>query len=111
MLVIGSRDIRAITGDDIYGWAELRRAQDGIQPKVINRNDLIALKSVFGWAAKRQGGRLIATNPATGVRLDEPREVAARERTFRDAEIDAILGAALKVQPCTDNAAAARARR
>ena len=28
----GSRDIRAITGDDIYGWAELRRAQDGIQP-------------------------------------------------------------------------------
>jgi Phage integrase, N-terminal SAM-like domain len=44
----GNRDVRAITGDDLYARAEHRRDQEQIKPRVINRNDLVAVSSVLG---------------------------------------------------------------
>lgn len=95
----GERDVRSLTGDDLHAWAENRRDKDGVSPQAVNKNDLVAASSMFKWAMDRSGGRVMTANPAAGVRLDEPKTVVKRERTFRPNEIKAILGAALKVMP------------
>lgn len=105
------RDIRSLTSDDLYAWAEHRRDLEGVSPRVVNKNDLVAASSVLGWAAGRSGGQLLSANPVTGLSLDEPRAVAQRERTFREEEIAAILKAASAVQPDDRNPTFAAARR
>ena len=105
------RDVRALTGDDVYAWAVRRRDMEGISPRAINKNDLVAVSSVFRWAAGRAAGQLVPVNPATGISLDEPRIAPQRERTFRDGEIGAILSAALAVQPDPGNPTLSYAKR
>jgi len=95
--VTGGRDARTLTGDDVYAWAVRRRDVEGISVRTINKNDLVALSSVFRWGCGRSAGQLVASNPASGIALDEPRIVAQRERTFRDSEIAAILATASAV--------------
>jgi integrase len=107
----GSRDIKTITGDDIFHWAEHRRDKDGILPRVINRNDLAAVKSVFAWATTHQGRKLLQANPADGIRLDEPRHLPKRDPSFREGEIKAILQAALETKFCASNPSLSRAQR
>ena len=105
------RDVRTITSDDIYAWAIHRRDVEGVSPRVVNKNDLAAVSSVFGWAAGRPGGQILTANSVNGVSLDEPRKVAQRERTFREDEINAILSAASAVQSDDKNPTFAAARR
>ncbi|WP_409567548.1 DUF6538 domain-containing protein [Methylobacterium sp. J-030] len=105
------RDIRTLTGDDVFAWAVHRRDREGISPRAINKNDLVAVSSVFRWGAGRASGQILSTNPATGISLDEPRIVLQRERTFRDCEIAAILLAALQVTPDPRNPTRSAARR
>lgn len=107
----GDRDINAITEEDIFRWAEHRRDADDILARVVNRNDLMAVKAVFEWAMTHQGGRLIRSNPATGIRLDEPRNLPTRERKFRAGEINAILRASLDQEVCSTNPSFSRAKR
>lgn len=92
------RDVRTLTGDDVFAWAVRRRDTDGISPRAINKNDLVAVSSVFRWGAGRASGQILSSNPAAGISLDEPRIVPQRERTFRESEIAAILSAASTVQ-------------
>ena len=94
----GERDARSLSGDDLHAWAEQRRDRDGVSPRAVNKNDLVAASSMFRWAMDRSGGRVLASNPASGVHLDEPRRVEKRERTFRPKEVKAILRAALEVK-------------
>lgn len=105
------RDVRTLTGDDVFAWAVRRRDVEGISPRAINKNDLVAVSSVFRWGAGRASGQILASNPAAGITLDEPRIVAQRERTFRDGEIAAILSAALSVQPDPRNPTLSHAKR
>lgn len=95
---IAERDVRCLSSDDIYEWAEWRRDHEGVSARSINRVDLIAVSSIFRWAGNRSGGRLLSINPARGISLDEPRLIVARERTFREAEIASILNAASAVE-------------
>jgi integrase len=105
------RDIRTLTGDDVFAWAVHRRDREGISPRAVNKNDLVAVSSIFRWGAGRASGQILASNAASGISLDEPRIVAQRERTFRDGEIAAILLAALQVTPYPRNPARGAARR
>ncbi|MGW9822190.1 integrase [Methylorubrum extorquens] len=105
------RDARGLTADDLFAWAELRRDVDGVSPRAINKNDLVAVSSVLQWATGRSGGRILPDNPARGLSLDEPRIVGQRERTFREHEITAILRAASAVVQEHDNIARSAARR
>lgn len=105
------RDVRTLTADDLYAWAEHRRDVEGVTARAINKNDMVAVGSVMGWAASRQGKKLLPDNPVRGVRLDEPRRVVERERTFREQEVAAILSAASAVKPDEDNPTFAAARR
>ncbi|SFG63143.1 DUF6538 domain-containing protein [Methylobacterium gossipiicola] len=105
------RDVRTLSGDDLYAWAEHRRDVEGVTPRAINKNDMVAASSVFGWAVDRAGKQLLPANPVTGITLDEPRKVPKRERTFRDAEIASILSAASAVKADSLNPTFAAARR
>ncbi|CAO4182709.1 DUF6538 domain-containing protein [Methylorubrum populi] len=105
------RDSRSLTQEDIYAWANHRRDVEGVHPSAINRNDLVAVSSVFAWAVGLHGGKLLPSNPVTGVSLEEPKRVAKRERTFRDGEVAAILSAASAVEPDARNPTFAAARR
>ena len=107
----GGRDVRTLTGDDVFAWAVRRRDVEGISPRAINKNDLVAVSSVLRWASGRPGGRILSLNVAAGIALDEPRIIPQRERTFRDSEIDAILSAALTVQAALGNPTLTNARR
>jgi hypothetical protein len=64
----------SVTSDDLYSWAKHRHDVENISPKVVNQVDLAAVSSVFKWAASRQGGNLIPSNPVTkDVRLERIR--------------------------------------
>ena len=91
---LAQKDVRRIDEDDIWAWAEHRRDVDKIAARTVNRNDLVAASSVFAFAASRDGKRLITVNPVKGVKLDAPKAKKLRERSFRAAEIKAILNLA-----------------
>ena len=105
------RDVRTLTGDDVFAWAVHRRDREGISPRAINKNDLVAVSSVFRWSAGRASGQILSSNPAAGISLDEPRIVAQRERTFRDGEIAGILSAASRITSDARNPTRTAARR
>ena len=104
------KDVRLITEDDVWGWAEAR-VKAGASAKTVNRNDLVAIASLLGWATTRDGGRLRIDNPAKGVKLEEPKIRVLRERTFRSAEVTAILTLARSVEPHPRHPRAAAGRR
>lgn len=105
------RDVRTLTGDDVFAWAVHRRDRESISPRAVNKNDLVALSSVFRWGAGRASGQILSSNPAAGISLDEPRIGLQRERTFRDGEVAAILLAASQVDPDARNPTRSAARR
>ena len=93
------RDWRTLIHEDIFAWATSRRDADGIAPATVNRNDLVAVSSVLAWPMSLSGGKLIATNAAAGIKLPLPAKQSKREKTFREAEIRAILRASRAVKP------------
>ncbi len=105
------KDWRLIGGDEIFDWANHRRDVDGIAPRTINRNDLVAVSSVFAWATTRQGGRKRDENPAMGIKLDVDRQTTTREKFFKDAEVSAILLAARHAKPSRHYPRASASRR
>lgn len=105
------RDVRTLTGNDVFAWAVHRRDREGISPRAINKNDLVAVSSVFRWGAGRTSGQILSDNPAAGISLDEPRIIPQRERTFRESEIAAILSAASAVNFDAHNSTRSAARR
>ena len=105
-----AKDVRSLTQDDIWEWAEHRKLE-GASEKTINRNDLVAVVSILNWATTRDGERLRTDNPAKGVKLEEPKVRVKREKTFRIAEIQKILTSARAVRiPARDPQPAASRR-
>lgn len=90
----GERDVGLLTQDNVWQWALEREKEVGVTARTINKNDLVAISSVLGWAASFPGGRIVSANPARGVRLEEDRKTEKREKVFRDNEVAAILKAA-----------------
>jgi integrase len=65
-----------------------------------------AARTVFAWAVDE---KLILRNPFAGWRVKVPKKVRTREtKAFTDGEIDAILSAALSLQPRSKSDAAKR---
>lgn len=88
----GQKDVRLMTSDDVLAFAKERRKT--IPAATINKNDLVAVSSILGWATSPLAGRLLASNPAYKIRLPEDKKTVTREKRFRDSEIAAILLAA-----------------
>jgi len=93
------KDVRFVTQDDIWEWAEHRKDKDGIAPSTVNRNDLVAAASIFHFAttrhvdiARQKDKKPLRTdNPVHGVKLDLDRHHSKRDKVFRAAEVTEIL--------------------
>lgn len=108
---MGERDVRTLEDRDVHAWAIHRRDVDGLKASVVNKNDLVAVSSVFRWAASLNGGRILKSNPVAGVRLEQPRVDEERERTFRADEVATILHAAANAKPDPRNPTLGYAKR
>lgn len=103
---LAGRDVRTIAKIDFERWADHRRDVDGIAPRTVNGNDLVAASSLFAFATTRESDRdadgekrpLRADNPVKGVKVPEPKQRVLREKTFRAGEISAILTLARGVE-------------
>jgi hypothetical protein len=80
-----------------------RRDVDGVKIEVINKNDRVALSSIFKWAMSRDGGQILAHNPLAALEMMQGVKTISegREKPFREAEWKAILKATRRV---SDNA-------
>lgn len=92
----GKKDVRLITPDDVLAFAKKRK--ETIPTATINKNDLVAVSSILGWATTPLAGTLLASNPAYKIRLPEDKKTVTREKRFRDSEIAAILLAARRAR-------------
>ncbi|MDF2620613.1 MAG: integrase family protein [Xanthobacteraceae bacterium] len=108
---LNGMDVRSITEDDLWRWVKHRLEVEGVSGKTIRDNSLTALKSVLGWAASYEGGRLLTSNAAATVKPKTPKRVRERQPNFRADEIEAVLGAALAVQDDPKNPTQAFTRR
>ncbi|MEZ2406944.1 tyrosine-type recombinase/integrase [Bosea sp. RCC_152_1] len=93
---LGDKDARSLTDDDVYEWAAHREKNDKVQPHIIQKNDVAAVSSLFGWASSKLGGRIVPTNIAAGVDLKAPEPIRDREPFFTLEEVRKILKAARK---------------
>jgi len=107
----GGRDVRLLTQDDIWAWALEREKLPGVSAETINKNDLVAVSSVLGWATKHPGGRLLKENPAIGVSLEPDKKTKKDDKGFGDDEVAAILKAARAARPNPRYPRAAASRR
>ena len=105
---VGDKDARALTDDDVYAWAAHRETVDKVQPHIIQKNDVAAVSSVFGWASSKLGNRTVPVNIATGVDLKAPEPIRDREPLFTLGELRQILKVARRG---TDNPGVHEARR
>jgi integrase len=92
------RDVNTLTDDDIHQWATYRRDHEGVSARSINRNDLAAVRALFGWATTRDGSRRMRRNPVVGLRLPEEKTRRKRPKFFLEHEATRILQAALAVE-------------
>ena len=95
----GERDVRLLTQDDVWAWALEREKQPGVSAETINKNDLVAVSYVLGWATRPPAGRLLKENPARGVSLEPDRKTKKADKGFSDDEVAAILKAARAARP------------
>ena len=104
----GKKDVRLLTHADVWAWAMER--QKTVPAATINKNDLVAVSSLLGWATTHPAGQILASNPAQKVKLPEEKKTITREKRFRDGEIAAILLAArqARANPKAPRAAASR---
>lgn len=93
---VKGQDVRSLTDDDVYAWAAHREKEDKIKPHIVQKNDVAAVSSVFGWAASKLGGQLIPVNIAKDIDLQAPNPVQEREPVFTLKEVRKILKVAQK---------------
>jgi len=93
---VGDKDARSLTDDNVYEWAAHREREDKVQPHIVQKNDVAAVSSLFGWASSKLGGRLVPANIAAGVDLKAPEPIRDREPFFTLEEVRKILKASRK---------------
>lgn len=83
----GKKDVRLLAHADIRTWATERATK--IPAATVNKNDLVAVSSVLGWATTFPAGQILASNPAKGEAggeeaVDKAREGVPRRRDCCD---------------------------
>jgi len=98
---LGYDDAIRVTRDNVVGFKDHRLAsvnpRNGlrISARTVNDSDLVALKTIFGWA--KANGK-IDINPAEGVTIKLGKQPILRSKGFSKAEAGAILRAALSLK-------------
>jgi site-specific recombinase XerD len=94
---LGHDDATRVTRDNVVGFKDHCLAtinpRNGllISARTVNDSDLVALKTIFGWA--KANGKM-DTNPAEGVTIKLGKQPKLRSKGFSQAEAEAILKAA-----------------
>ena len=97
---LGHDDASRATRDNVVGFKDHRLAtinpRNGlpISARTVNDSDLVALKTIFGWA--KANGKM-DSNPAEGVTIKLGKQPKLRSKGFSQAEAEAILKAALRL--------------
>lgn len=107
----GDRDVRLLTQEDIWQWALQREKKPGVRADTVNKNDLVAISSILGWATQYPSGRLLSVNPAKGVSVEPDKKTQKDDKGFGDDEVAAILKAARAARPNPRYPRAAASRR
>jgi hypothetical protein len=95
----------ALLPEQMQQWAD-GLINDQRSPVTVRDVWVIAGRTVFAWAI---GKKLVTRNPFTGWRVKVPKKINTREtKAFTDGEINAVLSAALAVQPRSKGDAAKR---
>ena len=109
---VGDKDVRRVAQADIFDWAEHRRDHEGIQPRTVNRNDLVAASAIFAFACSKDTRKKLRTdNPVKDVKLKVPKESRSRTPFFRPSEVSKILTLARVATPRRGYAKAGASRR
>jgi integrase len=96
---LGHEDAARVSPDDVVSFKDHRlaslnpRTGKPISPKTVKDSDLVALKTLCGWAV---GNRRLAANPAKGIPLKLGQRRVTRPKGFTDDEAAALLQAADK---------------
>lgn len=91
-------DATRVTRSDVVRFKDARVA-GGASLKTVKDSDLVALKSVLGWAANNG---LLPTNPADGVKVVRTKAIITRPKGFTPEEATAILRKSLQHQPAAN---------
>jgi len=97
---LGHDDASRVTRENVVGFKDHRlssvnpRNGRRISARTVNDSDLVALKTIFGWA--KANGK-IDTNPAEGVTIKLGKQPQLRSKGFTVEEAEAILTAALNL--------------
>ena len=111
---LGHDDAARVTSDDVISWKNALLAPDAkgerARSQMTVRHGYIgAVKPVFAWALDN---KLIAANPAAGVRVAVPRPTKTRaEKGYTDDEAKVVLLAASEIDCEADTSFVAFARR
>ncbi len=99
---LGHDDPARVTTEDLIAFKDHRLAElnprngKPISARTVKNGDLVALRSIFGWAVDN---KRMVSNPAIGVTVKLRKKPKLREKEFTDAEARAILTAALHYKP------------
>src|SRR5690606_4689709 len=83
----GADDIAKITASDIVAWKDAAVAR-GLTAKTINDSYLGSAKALFGYAVRN---RLLAANPAEGVRVIARTKAGTTPLPYDDDEVLRLL--------------------
>ncbi len=83
-------DARAVSAEDIVRF-KAHRLASGVSTKTVSDSDLAGLKSVFGVAV---ANRVLARNPADGIKVIRAKAVRTRPKGFTPDEASRLLAAA-----------------
>ena len=104
---LGHNDVRRVSRADLNRWVE-GLVGKSLAKKTIEAGYLPPIKLTLGLAVDDE---LIATNPASGLKVRAPKPVKLRDRDLGAAEAETILRAAMGPQPARLDDKHALARR
>lgn len=91
---IGHDDAEAVTDADIVRWHRELVQAEAVKHGTFVKTYQAALSTIYGYAMSPQGGKKVTANPASGLRLEGPKETINRDRDFTTEEAAKILKAA-----------------
>lgn len=93
---LGHDDAEAVTDVNIVAWHRSLVEAGKMSHGTFVRTYLAAIGTIYSYGMSVQGGKLVASNPASRLLLEGPRRKVQRDKDFTDDEAHAILRAALQ---------------
>jgi integrase len=93
---LGHDDATRVTPDDVVAYKDFRlqevnpRTGKAASPRTVKDGDLVALKSIFGWAVNN---KKLSNNPAKDISIKVRKKAVVRDAFFSRSEASSLLKA------------------